>query len=1292
MVEWEYLKSVESQRGDQAAVTFLAGSDTKVLQVTQLYDTYCKNSAYQQFQEAYNVTMTYESKAPQTAKEKFDPFNKEKEMKVKLEYLNVIGKKATIKCLNYKNPPYPLTESLVSSPTSHRPRNCPLSPGSNIPSSYRSSTNILSLNHFAEENKDGGGYSYKSNVSTPKKLESFLLESKKSPKSAFHSPARSLVLKSGVNSRQPSYTDLRCLSPQAGNVDFTVVAADLKSQVEKSSPQKNINASPIKSPSNIASIAATPKAGHSITPTEFSSMASVDVVVSPSNKKQELVGLLNSLKKANENNNNKEQRLQNLKENFFLSKNNPRLMTEQMVPITTPKNRIETEPEPEKADFKTRLSKAMEVCKNLSVGNTSKVSSPTHTFKTSEETVYFTAAGTFRTEENKTDDKKSSIRERLENLKKARRQKESISEVENLLIDTQTVEQQNPEEEHEEEGDHLAVLENENHTPIFPVATSTLIQSQPSPKLEDLQNFSFKNKAPSYLQDAQQESQPPQHPEDFNHVNIKLDSPNGKNLHEPTPKFSPTRVTFLNGSDKSSPTSKAKKPSVVESLLAALSDSDNKFTLHSSSFRQQKKKNKLKDLAELQVTQESQPKSPREEEPPLNIHKRLSTRFETIETQINEATAVDIQANEKKVGTFLSGIGSQDEVKVESVQHLGEIVHLCSLTDPECLKQAEETEKPKQSFQNIDSKKWEVLFTGTESPQGRSLAGSKKSTGKFGGLRAYEELLMKATSLGDHVENSSSKNENNQSILREKSIIWMASTLMKKLDHQMYKSFLAIQLHGLKTDNEQVYKLYRFLAIIKSFEREYNHYNKACSFDVIRQVPSKSLNQMISKSAFRKLNGVISIWSVIEKNIINTERRVLRLLQKDQDSSSLHQYKLLEILVLRLEQNKIAHQESIKREAFEKIVSYVKAKREKYANSALNLAQALDNYQTKALLIPAFGRVQEYLEKKTTMYINLVSEKGLSVNSHLENFLQKYRQKIFQQIYTYSRTCPRKRPKSIQLGFAVILKSLYQRRLKNYFNTLCHHNSQAQKVNDKSPMQNVILKFLVNMLQRKLTRNMRDAFAALNTKEELKATEEADNLKEMNYKLLLLFSALNNIIKQKKSLAFNTLRWYLNLKIRTKNQQLAAICFKNLQERVVKRSLNAAFACLVENQNEQENLSLQEEEEDPEILVENGLLDRVNSSGTDLASSPHFRLPTDQHSDNILNLKEFEDNSPPSDIGQGLSKVIDTSMFSKKSFNLNDKDFRLGARGNKNIYKTSVEDLTNINNFETPKGIFLKNY
>ena len=72
MVEWEYLKGCESQRPDQAAVTFLSGSDTKVLQVTQLYNTYCKNTAYQQFQEIYNVTLTYESKAPQATKEKFD--------------------------------------------------------------------------------------------------------------------------------------------------------------------------------------------------------------------------------------------------------------------------------------------------------------------------------------------------------------------------------------------------------------------------------------------------------------------------------------------------------------------------------------------------------------------------------------------------------------------------------------------------------------------------------------------------------------------------------------------------------------------------------------------------------------------------------------------------------------------------------------------------------------------------------------------------------------------------------------------------------------------------------------------------------------------------------------------------------------------------------------------------------------------------------------------------------------------------------------------------------------------
>lgn len=346
----------------------------------------------------------------------------------------------------------------------------------------------------------------------------------------------------------------------------------------------------------------------------------------------------------------------------------------------------------------------------------------------------------------------------------------------------------------------------------------------------------------------------------------------------------------------------------------------------------------------------------------------------------------------------------------------------------------------------------------------------------------------------------------------------------------MYKSFLAIQLHGLKTDNEQVYKLYRFLAIMKSFEREYNHYNKTCSLDMIRKVPSKSLNQMVSKSAFRKLNGVISIWSVIEKNIINTERRVLKLLQKDQDQdlSALNQYKLLENLVVLIEKNEKLNQDATKKEAFEKIMAYVQAKREKYANSAMQLAQALDNYQTNVLLIPTFARIQEYLQQKTTMYVNLMTEKAPVANSHLENFLKKYQQKILQEIYNYSRTCFRKRPKSIQLGFAVILKAFSQRRMKDYFSTL-YQNSLPQKTKDnKGPMQNVILKFLVNMLQRKLTENTRDAFAALKAEEESKVLEEADNLKEMNYKLLILFSALNNIIKQKKSLALNTLTLFIH--------------------------------------------------------------------------------------------------------------------------------------------------------------------
>jgi len=213
---------------------------------------------------------------------------------------------------------------------------------------------------------------------------------------------------------------------------------------------------------------------------------------------------------------------------------------------------------------------------------------------------------------------------------------------------------------------------------------------------------------------------------------------------------------------------------------------------------------------------------------------------------------------------------------------------------------------------------------------------------------------------------------------------------MKKLDHRMYKSFLAIQLHGLKTDNEQVYKLFRLLTILKSHERDYKNYNKACGFDMIQKVPSKSLSQMVSKSAFKRLNGVISIWNVVEKNVVNTERRVLKLLQKDNDQLALDQYKLLSNLVDLLEQNEAHKVNSIKKESFDKIVMYFKAKREKYAHSALQLTQTLqESYQKEILLKGAFTSIKQFLQNKTLMYTTLVSEKGPLANLSLESFLKK---------------------------------------------------------------------------------------------------------------------------------------------------------------------------------------------------------------------------------------------------------------------------------------------------------------
>jgi len=354
------------------------------------------------------------------------------------------------------------------------------------------------------------------------------------------------------------------------------------------------------------------------------------------------------------------------------------------------------------------------------------------------------------------------------------------------------------------------------------------------------------------------------------------------------------------------------------------------------------------------------------------------------------------------------------------------------------------------------------------------------------------------------------------------------------------------------------------------------------------------------------------------KDRISLKEAFERIQKKAETHQNLH------CLITILDQKKKSNEKRTKIFSFACIANYsteVKIKSDKFAQVFERLQDIQNQMRTFG-----FSVIKEYCENKRRFYIEKVSEKEDFIVLSLMKPFMRIKREAFIELLNESRRYLRQKLQGNQRSFLIILRLHLLNHLKQYFDAL-KPNSLTQGGLNKNYRKGIAAKLLMGILQGKLNKNNKDIIEALRVRQ---VNEYESELKEkefdgMNYKLLLLFSRLAVLIKQRKTWGFNALKHENKTKVYLQNKRFVALCLRNLLERLKKKVLRDAFNSIFDwsyNVNESQNeikLPLQRNSGGSGKF---NLVDRESTQEN--AISPYFRGGLDplygNTSKNMLNL------------------------------------------------------------------------